>query len=442
MEQLMPILALCAGIVSFVAIFYLRKKYQFGFITAIALCFGIILGLIFKGHTDYLAMVGTIFVRVISMMVIPLLIVSLIKSFISMDSLKGLQNVGLKSLFWLLFQTLLAAIVGIILAMVTGLGKGSQLAMVEEYTPKEVPPFTEVITDLFSRNIFTSMAEGKLIPIVFFSIIVGIAVVFLENKNKGSMKPFKDLVEAMHQIIYAIVRKIIRFLPFAIISLLANTVSQNDVESLKPLMLLILLTFVGCFIHIYLTGGILISTVGKLNPFKFFSKIFPAQIMAFTTQSSAGTLPVYVDCLTKRVGVPSSIANFVGPLGTTVGMAGCAGVWPVLLAVFAFNSMGMEITIMQCVTMVLLCPIVSLGTAGVPGGGILIGTAFFMVLGLPVEYIGIFAGIDAFVDMARTTANVSSSMVSATLTAASEKQIDMSVFEDKEASNRKIELNS
>lgn len=430
MEQFMPILALCAGIVSFVIIFYLRKKYQFGFITVIALCFGILLGFLFKGHTDYLAMVGTIFVKVISMMVIPLLVVSLIKSFISMDSLKGLQKVGLKSVFWLLFQTLLAATVGVILAMATGLGKGSQLALVQEYTPKEIPPFTQVITDLFSNNVFASMAEGKLIPVVFFSIIVGIAVVSLESKNKGSMKVFKDLIESLHQIIYTIVRKIIRFLPFAIVSLLANTVSQNDIASLRPLMLLIVLTFVGCFIHIYLTGGILIATVGKLNPLKYFSKIFPAQAMAFTTQSSAGTLPVYIDCLTKKIGVSSSIANFVGPLGTTVGMAGCAGVWPVLLGVFAFNATGVEITVIQCITMVLLCPIVSLGTAGVPGGGILIGTAFFMVLGLPVEYIGIFAGIDAFVDMARTTANVSSSMVSATLTATSENEVDLSVFEE------------
>lgn len=347
-----------------------------------------------------------------------------------MNSLDELKSIGLKTVFWLLFQTLLAATVTVALALLTNLGKDSTLSFEGEYIAKEIPPFTQVITDLFSNNIFKSMADGKLIPVVFFAIIIGIASVSLNSSAPEIIKPFKDLITAMHKIINKIVDAIIGFLPFAIVAFLANTVAKNDLKSLMPLMMVIVLTFISCFIHTYITGGLLIAFVAKLNPIKYFKKILPAQTMAFTTQSSSGTIPVYVHCITKKVGVSSAIANFVSSIGTTVGMAGCAGVWPTLLAIFAYNALGMDLSFIQCATLIILTPIVSLGTAGVPGGGVLLATAMFIILGLPLEFVGIFAGIDALVDMARTTANVSSSMTSATLVAKSERQLDEAIFNE------------
>lgn len=421
---MMTILALVAGLISFGLIYYLSKDKSFSFLTIVALGIGVILGLAFKDNTDYLAIFGTIYVKVISMMVIPLLMVSLIRSIYKMESVQALKSIGLKTFFWLLLQTFLAGIVGLCLALVTNLGKGSNLAVVEGFTEKEVPPFTQVITDLFSGNLFQSMAEGKVIPIVFFSIIVGIAVVVVRGDGRN-VTAFIDFINACHILIYQIVKVIIKLLPYAIIPLMANTLATSDSSVLKPLILVILLTFIGCFIHTFITGGLLITFVAKMNPVTYFKNIMPAQIMAFTSRSSSGTLPLYVDCLTKKVGVSETIANFVGSLGTSVGMAGCAGVWPVLLSVFAINATTGSVSVSQAVLMVCLTPLVSLGTAGVPGGGILIATALFITMGLPVEIVGIFAGIDAFVDMARTLANVSSSMTSATLVAKSEQAITM-----------------
>ena len=167
----------------------LLKKLGFGFTSVIALVIGIIIGLIFKGYTSYDAVVGTIYVKVITMMVIPLLLVSLIQSVYSMSSTSKLKTIGGKALFWLLFQTLLAAIVGTVLALATNLGKGTHLSIVDGVKIGKVPPFTQVITDLFSENIFQSMAKGQVILVVFFAIIVGMAVVAINEKKGGRFPP-------------------------------------------------------------------------------------------------------------------------------------------------------------------------------------------------------------------------------------------------------------
>lgn len=421
-------LTLVVGILSFGIIYFLQKSHKsFSLLTIISLMIGIILGFVFKGQTEYLSILGTIYVKVISMMVIPLLMVSLIRSISMMESLKALKSIGLKSFFWLLFQTLLAGMVALVLALVTGVGKGSKLMAAADYTQKEVPGFGQVITDLFSNNLFQSMAEGKVVPVVFFAIMVGIAVVAVDSAGRN-VTVFKEWIESLYIIIYQIVKVIIKLLPYAIIPLIADTIAMSDRSVLMPLVLVIVLTFVACFIHTFITGGILLALVAKINPLSYFKKIMPAQIMAFSSRSSSGTLPLYIECLTDRVGVSTTIANFVGSLGTSVGMAGCAGVWPVLLGVFAINATTGSVSMSQGLLLVLLTPLVSLGTAGVPGGGILIATAMFLTMGLPVEFVGIFAGIDAFVDMARTMTNVSSSMTAATLVAQSEKQINPSIL--------------
>lgn len=203
---------------------------------------------------------------------------------------------------------------------------------------------------------------------------------------------------------------------------MADTMGTSEPKALLPLLWIIVLTFVGCLFHMAVTDSVLLKFVGHVSPLKFYHDVLPAQTMAFSTRSSAGTLPLYVECLTKKLGVSEEIANFVGSLGTAVGMSGCAGIWPPLLAIYTIHSMGGNISVTQAIIIIILCPIISFGTAGVPGGGIMLATAMFVVLGLPVGLISIFAGIDSFADMARTTTNVTSSMVASTLVSQSEKR--------------------
>lgn len=166
----MSLATLAVSLLACYVVYLLLKKIGFGFTAVIALVIGIVIGLIFKGYTSYDAVIGTIYVKVITMMVIPLLLVSLIQSIYSMNSASKLKTIGGKALFWLLFQTLLAAIVGTVLALCTNLGKGAHLSIVNGVKVGKVPPFTQVITDLFSENIFQAMAKGQVIPVVFFAI--------------------------------------------------------------------------------------------------------------------------------------------------------------------------------------------------------------------------------------------------------------------------------
>lgn len=437
MNVLMPFITLAIGLLSFAVLYYLSKKVSFSIVTIVAMLFGIVIGVAFKDSTEYLGMIGSIFSRLISVVVLPLLMVSLVRCIYNMESIKELRSIGFKSVFWLLIQTMIAAGVTLFLCLATNLGVNSQnLLPVEGYVTKEIPPISKTIIDLFPRNIFESLSNGKIISCLIFAILIGIAVVAVDNKKSGAVKPFKDLINACHEIIYYVVDLIIGFLPFAIVSLMAQTIARSDGDILKPLLHTIVLTFAACFIHMYLTGGLLLALVGKINPVKFFSKILPAQVTAFTTQSSIATLPLNIECLTKRVGVPEKTANFVGSLGTTLGMAACAGIWPTILAVFAVNSLGIEFSAAQYALLIVLTPLISLGTVGVPGGGMLTATALFLSLGLPVEVVAIFASIDAFVDMARTACNVSNAMSSATLVAVSEKSLDKEVFGSKNSDIR------
>lgn len=263
------------------------------------------------------------------------------------------------------------------------------------------------------------MADGKILPVVIFSLFIGIAVVSLGQKG-SKLEHFRGFVDDMYAIIIKIVTKIVSFLPYAILCLMANTIANSDWTLLKSLIHIIILAYVGCFFHVIVTESILISIFTKINPVKFYKAVFPAQVMAFTTTSSSATLPVAVKCMTENLGVRPTIANFVQSLGTSMGMAGCSGVWPSLLAVFAINMMGGHITAEQIILILVLCPLISIGTAGVLGGGIMLATALYLEVGLPVEYIFIFVSIDSFVDMARTMTNVTGAMCAATIVDRSE----------------------
>lgn len=415
-EFIFQILAVAVTIGVCYGLYTVKSKWSFSIRAIIALGFGIIIGVLFKGKTEYVGMFGTIFTKTISMMVIPLLLFSLIRSISSMESMVELKSIGFKAVFWLMFQTGLAAIVGTALGIFTGLGKGSKLQVVADVEAKEIPTLTETITNLFSKNIFTSMAEGKIVPIVIFAIFIGIAIVAISSgDNKKSLTTFKSFIDEGYEIIKTIVGKIVEFLPYAIVCLMANTVSGSDAAILKPLVVIIALTYIGCFIHVYFTGSVLLSAFAKINPVKFFKSVFPAQVMAFSSTSSVGTLPINIKCITENLEVRPSIANFVAPLSTTMGMSGCSGVWPSLLAVFALNVMGTPIGLAEIVMIVILCPLISVGTTGVPGGGIMLATALYLAMGLPLEYISIFVAIDSFVDMARTMTNVTCSMIASTI---------------------------
>ena len=396
-----------------ILVFLSKRKVDFGLRTIIALVFGLVLGIIFEGHTNFIKPIGTVYANLISAFVVPLLLFSVISS---------VTNLGL-----LVFTTFIASTITIVISLLLKVGIGTSITLPSDYVAKEVPEISQVVIDLFPKNFFSQASSNAIVPVIIFSLFIGIAVVSLSTKDPQGVKPFKDFIDSASKIINTVISYIIEFTPYAVLALVANAVSNNGPDKLVPLLFVLIVAYLLCFIQTFGVNSILIGALAKLNPIKFFKHIWPAQVIAFTTQSSIGTIPATDKCL-RKAGVSESISSFVVPLGANVGMPGCAGIWPTLIAVFAINGLNIEYSIGQYFFLILITTLVSIGTVGVPGTSTITATAVFAAAGLPIEIIVILAPISSIVDMARTATNVSAAAASALIIAKNENELDIEKY--------------
>ena len=393
--------ALALTAVFFALLYYLHKKkhVDFGVRTILAVGLGLIVGLVFKGHHTYVAAVGTIYAHVVSAVVIPLLIFSIISSITNLGNSVRLKNIGLKTVFFLVLNTFFARLITVI--------------------------------SLFPQNLASHWANGEVVPIVVFCILVAISYNKIAAKKPEEVAPFKKFIDAGDVVMGRVVSYVISFTPYAVLSLIARAVSRSSPADLVPLLSVLVLAYVLCTIQAFVVEGALIKIVGKLDPVQFFKGVWPAGTVAFTSQSSVGTIPVTVNQLTKKLGVNEDIAAFGASLGANLGMPGCAGVWPTLLAVFTIHLLGIDYTPVQYAFLVVLAVVVSIGTVGVPGTATITATALFAAAGLPVEAIILLSPISSIADMARTATNVVGAAAATTLVATTEGQLDKAVYNGK-----------
>ncbi|GAA2245192.1 hypothetical protein GCM10010401_18130 [Rarobacter faecitabidus] len=410
-----------------------RRKVNFSVVTLLALFLGVGLGIVFRGHVDYVQPIGRIYVNLLLAIVAPLVIVSILSSITSLGSTSELKAIGGRSVFWLLALNFVSILLTLGISLQVGLGKGAGLdtAGVDTRSLEELKqPFTEVFVNFFPTNIVKDISENNIIPIILFSILIAIAYSLIADRNPTSVAPFKRLIDASREIIYKAVGFIIALTPYAVLALttsFTSTVTGNSAQILSLLKLLVI-AFVVCFISAYLINAIFLRVSANVSPIAFFKKILPAQLTAFTTQSSAGTLPLTTSLLRERVGVPPQIAGFTAPLGTTIGMPGCAGIWPILLAVFAINGLNISYGLSDYAVLVLLGLLVSIGTAGVPGTATITATTVLTAAGLPLEVVILTLPISAVADMARTMNNVTAAAVAATIVARKQGELDDEIF--------------
>lgn len=428
--EILDLAALALTAVFFALLYYLHKKkhVDFGVRTILAVGLGLIVGLVFKGHHTYVAAVGTIYAHVVSAVVIPLLIFSIISSITNLGNSVRLKNIGLKTVFFLVLNTFFASLITLIAGVVTNVGHGVQYELATDYTAKEVPTFVDTVISLFPQNLASHWANGEVVPIVVFCILVAISYNKIAAKKPEEVAPFKKFIDAGDVVMGRVVSYVISFTPYAVLSLIARAVSRSSPADLVPLLSVLVLAYVLCAIQAFVVEGALIKTVGKLDPVQFFKGVWPAGTVAFTSQSSVGTIPVTVNQLTKKLGVNEDIAAFGASLGANLGMPGCAGVWPTLLAVFTIHLLGIDYTPVQYAFLVVLAVVVSIGTVGVPGTATITATALFAAAGLPVEAIILLSPISSIADMARTATNVVGAAAATTLVAATEGQLDKAVY--------------
>lgn len=407
-----------------------RKKLAgFGLRTIIASVLGIGVGLAFQGHTTYVAVAGSIWSNVIKAIVVPLLIFSIIASITNLGKSVRLKNIGLKSIVFLMINTLTAALLALGLGLAFNVGQGFSYQPDGSYEAREVPGVLDTIIGLFPSNLVGNWAQNQVIPVVVFSLIVAVAFNAAASTERGaqSVAPFKRFIDGGNVVMSKATQIVIGFTPYAVLALIASAISGSDIAVLLPLVWVLIVSYIAMAIQMFLVQPAILFGFTRLNPIIFFKAFWPAGVVAFTSESSIGTIPVTVTQL-KKMGVKDDVASFVTSLGANLGMPGCAGIWPVIVAVFTINAQGLNYGPGQYLFLVALALLVSVGTVGVPGTATVTATSLFAAAGLPVEFIGVMQPISTIVDMGRTALNVAGAANSAVIVAKTEKQIDLDIY--------------
>lgn len=440
----MPFLALDIVLLAFVLIHVFEKRVGWTQVILIALVLGAGIGIAFASQDNawlrWVDLLGAVYVKLLKLLVAPVILISIISGFISLHGRANARRVGLRSVFWLLFQAATAILFSILVAELLHLGSTATglFGGLDELSAETVAaysgltqPFDQVLENLFPGNIVGDIADNNVTAIIIVGIAVAAAYLAVaKREGEAVVKPFSDLIEAVRKIIFKVLGVVIDLTPYAVLCLIAGSASRlfTDREAMLQLLFLAAVIYGVCAVHTWVFGGIIIRAAAKLNPLRFFRKIFPAQATAFTTQASVGTLPVTVRCLKEGVGVSEEIADFTASLGTTIGMPGCTCVWPVLLVLFYVHAAGLNWTVGNYITLAVTALFLSVGSAGVPGIAVVSAIALFSALGLPVGAVVLMTPINTLSDMIRTLDNVSSAAIAATAVAREAGLIDEDIF--------------
>jgi Na+/H+-dicarboxylate symporter len=429
----MIVLGLSVSVVILAALFFMaRKKVGFGVRVFTAMAGGALVGILFKEFAPNAAILGQIFLNLIRMLVIPLVFSSIITSLSSVESLGKLRKIGFKTVALFLATTAAATVIGIVSARIFDVGRGLAFAADASFQPREIPPFTQVLLDFIPSNPIAQAADGRLIPLIVFAFIIGIAIVVEREKHAEAVEPVRNFFAGFTRIMFRITRFVLRFTPYGVFGLIASVAARYGAESLLPLWSVILAVYAGLAFHAVAVYGGLLTFWARVNPIRFFRKSLPAQVVAFSTRSSYGTLPITLRTVKERLGVSERIANFAAPLGASIHFDGCGGVYPAVVAIFVARLFGIELTAVQYLLLVFTTVVSSFGIAGVPGPASIATTVVLTTLGLPLEGFALVLGIDALLDMGRTWLNVTGDMVVAVTVAQSEGELDRAVLESAE----------
>lgn len=372
--------------------------------------------------------IGKMFVNALKMLVVPLVFFSLICGVCGIGNIKMLGRVGSKSFALYMLTTAIAIATAIVIAAVTGIGKGMQQSTDAAFTGKESPPLSDVLINIIPNNPINAMANGDMLPIIFFAILVGISMLMVGAKAKS----FIEGAEIANEIMMKMVNIIMAVAPYAVFALIAKAIANLGLDLLASLAGYVIVLVSALMFHLFVTLMVVLKVFSGLSPMMFIRKIRNAQVFAFSTASSNATIPVTMRTVTQRFGVNNSVASFTVPFGATINMDGTA-IMQGVATVFIANVYGVELGIGGYLTVILMSVLASIGTAGVPGVGLIMLSMVFAQVGLPIEGIGLVLGVDRLMDMIRTAVNVSGDAAVSTIVAKSEGKLERSVFEDPEA---------
>jgi Na+/H+-dicarboxylate symporter len=368
----------------------------------IAIILGIIVGWWLKEKAEFLQIIGDLFIRLLKMIIIPLILASVVSGITQIGNIHNLGRIGLKTFIYYLVTTILAVTIGLILVNLIQPGTGAELAdKVTELPEQTAPSFIAIITDIIPENLFNSMAQDRVLQIIFFAILLGAALSSVGEKGKSLV----NLFEAFNAVMMKITNWIMHLAPIGVFALMAVTIGKTGLEAIKSLGLYMTTVGIGLSIHAFITLPVLLFIFGRYNPLKFIKDVFSAVATAFSTASSAATLPITMECLEENTGVSNKITSFVLPLGATVNMDGTA-LYEAVAAMFIAQAYGIELSFAQQLIIVLTATLASIGAAAIPSAGLITLVIVLKAVNLPLEGIGMILAVDRILDMCRTAVNV------------------------------------
>ena len=405
-----------------------------------AMLFGAILGIILNNISVYNSLinqylsngvfevVGKLFVNSLKMLVVPLVFCSITVGITSLGNLSLMGRVGLKAIIIYLLTTAFAITLALIFAIFIEPGQGYEIDSSIQFSAKEAPSLSSVLTSIVPSNPILAMADGEMLQIILFAIILGIAITITGSKAES----FKKGIISLNEIMMSMVTIIMKFAPIGVFCLIAKTFATQGIDMIIPLASYFFTVTIVLILHVLLTYSAFLKLIGKVSPFLFLKKMRTAIVFAFSTASSNATIPVTLNTVEKRLGVDKSVASFTVPLGATINMDGTA-IMQGVATVFIASVYMVDLTIGDYLTVVLTATLASIGTAGVPGVGLIMLTMVLTQVGLPVEGVALIIGIDRLLDMMRTAVNITGDSMVSLITSKSEKSFNKSIFEDPKA---------
>ncbi|MCF1427480.1 MAG: dicarboxylate/amino acid:cation symporter [Shewanella sp.] len=386
---------------------------------------GAVAGLIFGPQAAALKPLGDLFIATIKMLVAPLVFCAIVVSITSLGNSANLKRLSIKTLGMFMLTGTIASLIGLTVGSMIDMGGTMELASTE-VRERNVPGFALVLLDMIPVNPFASLAEGKVLQIIVFAALVGIAI----NTVGEKAEPLKNTIQAGAEVMFQLTRMVLKLTPIGVFGLMAWVIGKYGLETLLPLGKFIAAIYLAALIHMILVYGGFVKFLAKLSPLQFFRKAMPAQLIAFTTASSFGTLPATTRC-TNAMGVSKQYSAFVLPMGATMNMDGCGGIYPAIAAIFIAQIYGIPLDFTDYVLIAVTATVASVGTAGVPGSALVMLTVTLDAVGLPLEGIAFIAAIDRLIDMIRTCTNVTGDMMTAVVVGQSEDQLDKIQFNSK-----------
>ena len=394
---------------------------------------GIVLGSVdsFKGWVEvYLSfglfdIIGKLFVNSLKMLVVPLVFCSIAVGVSSLANISLMGRVGLKAIIIYLFTTAIAISLALIVAITINPGKGLDIADASEFTVKEAPSIISVITSIIPSNPVLAMAEGEMLQIILFSILLGVAITL----SASAGEPIKKGLQSLNSVMMAMVNIVMKFAPLGVFCLIAKTFATQGVSMIIPLASYFFTVATVLLLHVLITYSVLLKVIAKVSPIIFIKKMRDAVVFAFSTASSNATIPVTLNTVEKKLGVDKAVASFTVPLGATINMDGTA-IMQGVATVFIASVYQVDLSLADYLTVILTATMASIGTAGVPGVGLIMLTMVLAQVGLPVEGIALIIGIDRLLDMMRTAVNITGDSMVSIITAKSEKSFNEKKFLD------------